>query len=186
MILIICIVGEVIVSKYSTIWYNVVIRAEYNPVRIGHFSSIGDGTTINTACSLPAGISASVNVGKNVTIEPNCSIYCCIIDDDVVIGHNTVIMQGARIERGAYVLPNSVVPPGRLIPAGQVWGGNPVTFVRELTQEEQLANYTKSYTNSATEFAADTLHPYKYESGDLKQGEPTIEEYAEKKYFRNL
>ena len=39
-------IGEVIVSKYSTVWYNVVFRKELNPVRIGHFSSIGDGTTI--------------------------------------------------------------------------------------------------------------------------------------------
>lgn len=158
------------VSKYSTIWYNVTIRAEYNPVRIGHFSSIGDGTVINTAQSLPHGLAASVNIGKNVTIESNCSIYSCIIDDDVVIGHNSVIMGGARIERGAQVLPNSVVPPGRLIPAGQVWGGNPVTYVRDLTQEEMLANYTRSYTNSASEFSNDTLHPHKYESGDLKSG----------------
>lgn len=105
-------------SKYSTVWYNVVIRAELNPVRIGHFSSIGDGTSINTACSLPHGISASVNVGKNVTIEPNCALYSCIIDDDVLIGHNSVIMAGARIERGAQILPNSIVPPGRLVPAG--------------------------------------------------------------------
>ena len=157
-----------------------------NPVRIGHFSSIGDGTIINTACALPHGISASVNVGKNVTIEPGCTIYSSIIDDDVVIGHGTVIMAGARIERGAYVLPNSIVPPGRLIPAGQVWGGNPVTYVRELTQQEQLSNYARSYTNSAPEFAADTLHPYKYESGDLKQGQQTIEEYADKKYFKNF
>ena len=114
----IAIVGEVLVSKWATIWYNVVIRADYFAVRVGHFSSIGDGTVINTACALPHGIAASVNIGKNVTIEPNCSIYSCIIDDDVVIGQGSVIMQGARIERGAHILPHSIVQPGKLIPAG--------------------------------------------------------------------
>ena len=58
-------------------------------------------------------------------------------------------MQGSRIERGAVVLPNSVVPPGRLIPGGQVWGGNPVTFVRSLSEKEQLDNYAASYNNGA-------------------------------------
>ena len=111
-------IGEVIVSKYATVWYNVVIRAELNPVRIGHFSSIGDGTSINTACALPHGLASSVNIGKNVTIEPHCSLYSCIIDDDVYIGKSSVVMQGARIERGAHILPGSVVPPGRLIPSG--------------------------------------------------------------------
>lgn len=95
-------------------------------------------------------------------------------------------MQGARIERGAHILPNSIVPPGRLIPAGQVWGGNPIAYVRDLSQEEMISNYTKSYTNTASEFESDTLHPHKYQSGDLKQGEPTIEEYAEKKYFKHV
>lgn len=165
-------VGEVIVSKYATIWYNVVIRAELNPVRIGHFSSIGDGTTINTACALPHGLSASVNIGKNVTVEPHCSLYSCIIDDDVYIGRGTVVMQGARIERGAHILPGSVVPPGRLIPAGQVWGGNPIGFVRNLNQDEQVQNYTKSYTNAATDFSdSDSKFPHMYQAGDLPKGE---------------
>lgn len=111
-------VGDVIVSKWATVWYNVTIRGELNPVRIGNFSSIGDGTSIFTAHSLPQGVASSVNIGKNVTIENGCSIHSCIIDDDCVIGANSVICQGAKIERGAVVLPNSVVPPGRLIPAG--------------------------------------------------------------------
>jgi carbonic anhydrase/acetyltransferase-like protein (isoleucine patch superfamily) len=179
-------VGEVIVSKYATVWYNVVIRAELNPVRIGHFSSIGDGTAINTACALPHGLASSVNIGKNVTIEPHCSIYSSIIDDDVYVGRGSVIMQGARIERGAHILPNSVVPPGKLVPAGQVWGGNPIAFVRNLTQEELVANYTRSYTNSATEFSADAKFPQGYTSGDLKEGDLNIEDYATKKYFRNI
>jgi carbonic anhydrase/acetyltransferase-like protein (isoleucine patch superfamily) len=123
----------VIVSKWATIWYNVTIRAEMNPVRIGHFSSIGDGTTINTAHALPHGLACSVNIGKNVTIEANCSINSCIIDDDVIVGSKSVIMPGARLERGCQILPNSVVPPGRLVPAGQIWGGNPIAFVRNLT-----------------------------------------------------
>jgi len=70
----------------------VTIRGEFAPVRIGHFTSIGDMTTINTACSMPHGIASSVNIGKNVTIEPGCNIYSCIIDDDVVVGANTVVM----------------------------------------------------------------------------------------------
>ena len=93
-------VGDVFVSKYATIWYGAVIRGELNPVRIGHFSSVGDGTTIHTNHSLDHGIAASVNVGKNVTIGPKCNIHSCIIDDDCVIGHNVIIEQGARLERG--------------------------------------------------------------------------------------
>ena len=56
-------------SKWATVWYNVTIRTELNPVRIGHFTSIGDGTSIYSHHALPHGLSSSVNIGKNVTIE---------------------------------------------------------------------------------------------------------------------
>ena len=94
-------IGNVVVSKGATVWYNVTIRAELNAVRIGHFSSIGDNTSIYTAHALPHGLAASVNIGKNVVIEAGCSIHSCIIDDDCVIGANSVVLEGARIERGA-------------------------------------------------------------------------------------
>ena len=45
-------VGSVFLSKYATVWYGVTIRGDVNPVRIGHFTSIGDGCTINTNHSL--------------------------------------------------------------------------------------------------------------------------------------
>jgi carbonic anhydrase/acetyltransferase-like protein (isoleucine patch superfamily) len=134
-------VGDVFLSKYATVWYGATLRGELNPIRVGNFSSIGDATTIHTFHSMPGGMVASVNIGKNVTVGSNCNIHSCIIDDDCVIGHNSVIQQGARLERGCEILPNSVVKAGSLIPAGQVWGGNPVTFVRELSEQDQVANY---------------------------------------------
>jgi carbonic anhydrase/acetyltransferase-like protein (isoleucine patch superfamily) len=80
------------VSKWATVWYNVTMRGELNSIRIGHFSSIGENTSLNANCSLPHGLSSSIAIGKNVRIEPGCAIYSCIIDDDVVVGSNTVIM----------------------------------------------------------------------------------------------
>lgn len=93
--------GEVLVSKYATIWYGVTMKAEKHPIRIGHFSSVGDLTTMNTNHSMPEGVAASVNVGKNVRIGSKCVINSCIMDDDVIIGNNVIIKEGARIERGA-------------------------------------------------------------------------------------
>ena len=180
-------IGDVMVSKWATIWYNVTIRAEMNAVRIGNFSSIGDGTSIYPCHSLPAGLAPSVNIGKNVTVEAGCSIHSCIIDDDVVIGANSVIGAGCRIERGAQILPDSIVPPGRLIPAGQLWGGNTVEYIRDLTEKELTENYTASYSKGASEAASEfSLYPREFAQGDLAAGEESMEQYAEKKYFGNL
>ena len=180
--------GEVIVSKWATIWYNVTIRAELNAVRIGNFTSVGDGTSIYSTHALPHGVSSSVNIGKNVTIEAGCSIHSCIIDDDCVIGAGSVVSQGCRVERGAVLLPNTIVPPGRLIPAGQVWGGNTAKFVRELTTKELNENYMASYGKGAAEGASDafSLYPRDFQNDKLPAGEESIEDYAEKNYFANM
>jgi len=72
-------------------------------------------------------------------------------------------MEGCRIERGAIILPNSVVPPGRLIPARQVWGGNPVEFVREVTESESFANYNNTYNQwKVSESYLNEFTPYAY------------------------
>lgn len=65
-----------------------------------NFSSIGDGTVIHTAASLPTGMSAKVYVGYNVTVGAGCTLYSCHIDDDVMIGDRCVILEGARLEKG--------------------------------------------------------------------------------------
>ena len=129
-------VGNVILSKYATVWYGATLRGDMHPVRVGHFSSIGDKTTIRTDHSLPHGLACSVSIGKNVTVGAHCTIHSSIIDDDCVIGDNSIIQQGARLERGCEILPNSVVVAGSLIPAGTVWGGNPAKFVRRLSEDD--------------------------------------------------
>lgn len=171
-------VGDVIVSRWSTIWYGVTIRAELNAVRIGHFSSIGDGTTIYSAHALPHGLSASVNIGKNVRIESGCVVHSCIIDDDCVIGSGAVIGEGARLERGCQIEPNTVVQPGTLIPAGQVWGGNTAKYVRDLNEKELLQNYADSYAGGASNGAdAFSLWPHEL-PGDGSNESESMDAYA--------
>ena len=49
-------------------------------------------------------------------------------------------------------------------------------------------NYTASYTKGAAEGASDnfSLFPRNFEKGDLAADGESMEQYAEKKYFRNL
>jgi len=128
------VVGEVLVGNESSVWYGAVLRGDMNAIRVGNNTSIGDNTVIHTAASLPTGIPASVNIGNYVNIQNNCTLYSCTIDDECLIGFKSIILEGAKIERGSVIGPNSVVPPGRLIPSHQLWAGNPVEYVRDLTK----------------------------------------------------
>ena len=84
----------------------------------------------------PPSLHPSLRPGHGVTI------ISATIQDKALIGIGSVISEGALIETGAQLAAGSVVPPGRRIPAGELWGGNPVKFIRKLEDEEVVANVT--------------------------------------------
>eukprot|EP00340_Litonotus_pictus_P000500 CAMPEP_0170515972 /NCGR_PEP_ID=MMETSP0209-20121228/2341_1 /TAXON_ID=665100 ORGANISM="Litonotus pictus, Strain P1" /NCGR_SAMPLE_ID=MMETSP0209 /ASSEMBLY_ACC=CAM_ASM_000301 /LENGTH=251 /DNA_ID=CAMNT_0010800707 /DNA_START=28 /DNA_END=783 /DNA_ORIENTATION=+ len=139
------ILGDVHVSSFSTIGYNTTIRAEISPIRIGNYVSIGDHTIIHSWYFVPNGVPSTVYIGDHTVIGSGCSIASCIIDEQVNIGARTIVSEGVKIGKGAIIAPNSYIPPGRIIPEGTYWEGSPVTFVREVKEEEVYATYIKSY-----------------------------------------
>lgn len=56
-------VGEVYVDQYASIWFNAVLRAESNAIRIGSYTSIGDGCVLYTNAALPTGVPGSITIG---------------------------------------------------------------------------------------------------------------------------
>jgi carbonic anhydrase/acetyltransferase-like protein (isoleucine patch superfamily) len=139
--------------RFSSVWYNAVIRGDINKVEVGPFSVVGENSVLLTAPSLPTGMHAKLLIGMNTVIGSNCVLYSCHIGDDVAIGDKCVILEGARIENAAQIAAGSVVPPGRLIPTKQLWGGNPCSFIKDLNIAETWSNYTMSYVHN---FLADT------------------------------
>ena len=49
------VVGEVVLARFSQVWYNAVVRGDINNVYVGYHSSIGENTVVHTAASLPTG-----------------------------------------------------------------------------------------------------------------------------------
>ena len=45
-------------------------------------------------------------------------------------------MEGAILQNGCIIAPNSVVPPGRVVKENQVWGGNPIKYIRKALEQE--------------------------------------------------
>ena len=96
---------------------------------------IGEGSMVD----MNAVIGARGILGKNVHLGA-CSVVAgvleppsaspVIIEDDVMIGANSVILEGVRIGKGAVVAAGSVVT--KSIPSGEVWAGNPAKFLRKI------------------------------------------------------
>jgi carbonic anhydrase/acetyltransferase-like protein (isoleucine patch superfamily) len=136
------VIGNVTLWDESIVWYKAVLRADAgHKIFLGHKSSVGEGSVVKT---LPAsvqhlpttGFPPDTRIGHYVTIGAGCVITSCRIEDLVVVGDKCTLLPGCLLESHSMLESGSVVLPDQRIPSGQKWGGNPATFISELTPEE--------------------------------------------------
>jgi len=109
------IIGDVKVGKCSSIWPCAVLRGDFNSIIIGEYSSIQDN------CVLHPTPFNRVDVGNYVTVGHGAVLQGCKVENDVLIGMNSTILDGSVIGSGsvvgagALIRENLVVPPGSLV-----------------------------------------------------------------------
>ena len=146
------IVGSVTLGDESGVWYGCVVRGDENAVKIGVLTNIYENCMVTADCEVSDisidtdGTGGRVTVlpgvtaiGSYVTVGPGCVMRACTVEDNVIIGANSVVCEGSLVEAGSVIGAGSVVPPGRRVPAGQLWEGNPIKYVRDITNGESDA-----------------------------------------------
>ncbi|MDV0445458.1 Protein YrdA [Methanimicrococcus sp. At1] len=127
------IVGDTEFAENTSVWYGAVIRADAGPIKIGENSNIQDN------CVLHSNISQPTVIGKNVTIGHSAVVHGPVIEDNVMIGMNSTVLDGAVIGEGSIIGANALVPAGKIIPPRSMVLGVPGKIVREVTEEEVQA-----------------------------------------------
>jgi len=141
------IIGSVHLADKTGVWYNTVLRGDLNPISVGYNSHLMDSTVVCVDSSLATGYDSSTVIGSNVTVGARSYLKACTIQDNVILGDGCVVQEGALVEAGAVLAPGSVVPAGARIPSGELWGGNPLQFVRKLEKAELDAPAAKAKDN---------------------------------------
>ena len=85
------IIGNVVIEKDASIWYNAVLRGDVNRIHIGENSNVQDGSVVH--CSEKQ----DTIIGKNVTIGHNAIIHGCKIGDYSLVGMGSIILDDAEI-----------------------------------------------------------------------------------------
>jgi len=124
------VIGQVRLEQGANIWYNTVVRGDVEPINIGADTNIQDLCVIHTSHGHP------VQIGKGVTIGHRAICHGCTIEDNVLIGMGSIVLDGAYIERDVIIGAGSLVPPNKRIPSGSLVIGSPAKVVRPLTEEE--------------------------------------------------
>lgn len=123
-------IGNVIIGKNSSLWYNAVIRGDIDSITIGSFSNVQDNSVLHSSKDFP------LNVGDYVSVGHAAVLHGCKVDDNCIIGMNSTLLNGSHIQKNSIVAAGSVVPGGKVFPEGHLIMGAPARAVRELNEEE--------------------------------------------------
>lgn len=125
------VIGDVEIGPQSGLWFNVVLRADSNSIRVGARTNLQDGTIVHVD---PGAM--RVEIGDDVTVGHNCIIHGCTLEDGAFVGMGAILMNGVRVKAGGVVAAGAVVPEGRLVREGELWAGVPARLLRHVSQEE--------------------------------------------------
>ena len=126
-------IGPLTVGPNSSIWYNAVVRADVNTLKIGSRTSIGDGCTVHVAKI--AGDFGTM-IGDDVTVGAGSVIHACTLGSRVMVGVGCQVLDGAVVGDDVILEAGCVITPGTKVGTGEVWGGSPGKMLRKATDYE--------------------------------------------------
>ena len=125
------IVGDVIMGKGCSIWFNTVLRGDVNSIRIGNHTNIQDGSVIHTLYE-----KSTVEIGDYVSIGHNVTVHGAKIDNYALIGMRATSLDYAELAEGPIVAPGALVLSKTIIPPYTLWAGVPAKFVKNVEPEQ--------------------------------------------------
>jgi len=119
-------VGDVTMGDQCSIWFNAVLRGDVHYIRMGDKVNVQDGVVIHGTYR-----KSPTNIGNNVSIGHNAIVHGCTIEDNVLIGMGSIVMDGAVVESDSIIAAGAVVTPGTRVPAGSIYGGMPARKLKD-------------------------------------------------------
>ena len=125
------IVGEVIMGRDCTVWFNAVVRGDVNSIHIGDRTNIQDGAVIH--CTYQR---YKTTIGSSVSIAHNAIVHGCTLADNVLVGMGAIVMDGAVVGSGSIIAAGAVVTQHTVVPPGSIYAGSPARLLKAVSSEQ--------------------------------------------------
>jgi len=123
-------VGRVRLEAEVSVWFNAVLRADEDEIRVGRGSNLQDGVVVHTDPGM------ACVIGQDVTVGHNAVIHGCRIGDAVLIGMGAIVMTGAEVGERSILAAGTLLTKNAVIPPGSMVMGAPGRVVRAVTDSE--------------------------------------------------
>jgi carbonic anhydrase/acetyltransferase-like protein (isoleucine patch superfamily) len=139
------IVGDVIMGDQCSVWFNAVVRGDVNSIRLGNKVNIQDGAVLH--CTYQK---TTVSIGNNVSIGHNALVHGCTIEDNVLVGMGSIVMDNCHIEANCIIAAGAVLLEGTRVESWSIYAGVPAKKVKTLSPELFQGEVQRIATNYVT------------------------------------
>ena len=142
-------IGDLVIGDYCSVWFQVVIRADVNSIRIGDRVNIQDGSIIHATYKR-----SPTTIGNDVSIGHNAIIHGCKIKNNVLIGMGSIVMDDCIIESNSIIAAGCVLPKGTNVPSGSIYAGVPGKKIKSIsdTNIDEIKRIAKNYITYSSWF----------------------------------
>jgi len=129
--------GDVVLGDDVSLWPMAVARGDVQAIRIGARTNIQDGSVLHVTQDNrfnPGG--RALIIGADVTVGHGVILHACTVEDLVLVGMGSTVLDGAVIQRRVMIGAGSLVPPNKVLESGFLYLGSPVQRARALTEKE--------------------------------------------------
>ncbi len=133
--------GDVVIGDDSTVMHHVVIRGDIAPIRIGSRVNVQDGSILHIQRGVPLEIDDDVGIGHRTVV------HCRHVGSRTLIGTGSIVLDGCEIGKECIIAAGAVLSPGTKVPDGSVVMGIPGRIVRQTTSKdlEAIDHVVRSY-----------------------------------------
>ena len=84
-------IGDVTVEAGASVWYGVVIRADYSPVIVRRGANVQDNSLLHAPPDTPT------EIGPGATVAHLCCVHGATIGEEALIANGTTVLDGAKV-----------------------------------------------------------------------------------------
>lgn len=142
------VLGDVTLSDQVSIWFNAIIRGDFDEIKIGEKTNVQEGVLMHVDHGVP------MHIGRENTIGHGAMLHGCTIGDYNLIGIRATLLNGVKIGKGCIIGANSLVTEGTEIPDFSMVYGSPAKIVKTLDEDiiQKLQFSAEVYASEAARY----------------------------------
>ena len=139
-------IGDVVVRPHASVWPGAVLRGDLGRIEVGEGSVVEDNVVVHPRGARPT------SIGRDAVIGHLAHLEGVVVEEAVLIGSRSIVLEGARVRTGAMVAAGAVVLEGVEVAGGRRAQGVPARLVEADIDPEVIRAGAGTYRSLADRY----------------------------------